>query len=84
MFLTRAAIFSEDSETTMNTNVERGGIKTLQIQKALSLLTVAIGIALLGYMVSVEGEPGALPLLMVTAGMVWYFVIRQRRRRILS
>lgn len=74
--------FFRNSETTMNTNVERDATKALPIQKALSLLTVAIGIALLAYMVSVEGEPGAVPLLLVTVGTVWYLVVRHRDRRV--
>jgi hypothetical protein len=41
---------------------------------------VAVGLALLVYMVTVESEPGAIPLLLVVAGVTWYFVARRRGR----
>jgi ABC-type multidrug transport system permease subunit len=39
-----------------------------------------LGCVLLGYMVVVEGEPGAIPLLLVAVGAIWSFVIRRRAR----
>jgi hypothetical protein len=30
------------------------------------------------YMISVEGEPGAIPLLLIVGGTGWYFISRTR------
>lgn len=38
--------------------------------KTVSLATALIGLCLVGYMVVVEGEPGALPLALVLAGTI--------------
>lgn len=57
--------------------------KTGSNQKAharLSALTVLIGVALLIYMITVEDEPGALPLLLIVVGSGWYFITRNRFR----
>ena len=40
------------------------------VQKALSVVVAAIGLALLVMMVVVEGEPGAIPLALILAGVV--------------
>lgn len=44
------------------------------------LLIACVGLGLLVYMVSVEGEPGALPLVLLALGVGWYLVARARRR----
>lgn len=44
----------------------------------ISALIVAIGLALLVYMVTVESEPGAIPILLILAGVAWYLVARRR------
>lgn len=49
-------------------------------QAVLSALTVVLGVALLVYMVTVESEPGAIPLLLIAAGTGWFLVIRRRAR----
>lgn len=41
-------------------------------------LVLAVGLALLVFMVTVEGEPGALPLLLVGIGLGWT-LLRWRR-----
>jgi hypothetical protein len=46
----------------------------LQTNKILSGLTISIGTILLLYMVIVEDEPGALPLFLILAGTVWFFI----------
>jgi hypothetical protein len=68
----------------MDTNVERRATTSFRIQPALPLFIVAIGLMLLGYMVTVEGEPGLVPLLMLAIGTVWFFLARQRQRRVLA
>jgi hypothetical protein len=50
------------------------------MQKKLSLATMCLGLALLVYMVTVEDEPGALPLAMIVLGSLWHFVDRTRLR----
>lgn len=49
-----------------------------KMHAVLSALTVAVGVLLLVYMVTVEGEPGALPLLLILLGSGWYFTTRAR------
>ncbi len=42
--------------------------------KVLSLLTILLGTVLLVYMIKVEDEPGAVPLILIIVGIVWFFV----------
>jgi MYXO-CTERM domain-containing protein len=46
----------------------------------LPLLIAAIGVALLIFMVTTEGEPGALPLGLIVLGVVGHLVARRRAR----
>ena len=55
-------------------------LKTLKLNRVGSLVTVAVGLILLAYMVTVEDEPGALPLAMLLAGAAWYVATRRRMR----
>lgn len=48
------------------------------IQSIIALTILSLGIALLVYMIAVEGEPGALPLLLVIGGALWYLSLRKR------
>ncbi|PKD43857.1 hypothetical protein [Rhodohalobacter barkolensis] len=50
----------------------------LKLQKIFSIVIIMLGIALLTYMVVVEYEPGAIPLLMIVAGTGWYLITRSR------
>ncbi|MFO7798245.1 hypothetical protein [Rhodohalobacter sp.] len=50
----------------------------LKLQKIFSIAIIIMGISLLSYMVVVEDEPGAIPLLMVVMGTGWYFITRSR------
>jgi hypothetical protein len=43
-------------------------------------LLIAIGLALLAYMIVVESEPGLVPLLLIGAGIGWYLAARARLR----
>ena len=47
----------------------------------LPALTVVLGLVLVLYMITVEGEPGALPLLLTAGGLVWWVAARMRRGR---
>lgn len=49
----------------------------LKIHSLLSVLTIVVGVALLIFMVVTEDEPGAIPLLLIICGTVWYFTARR-------
>jgi len=46
------------------------------IQKLLSILVILAGISLLIYMIGFEGEPGAIPLIMILSGAGWLLKIK--------
>ena len=49
--------------------------------KILSLLTVFLGFVLLIFMITVEDEPGALPLLIIITGVVWFIISRNQIKK---
>lgn len=49
-------------------------------QMSIGAVIIMIGCVLVGYMVVVESEPGAIPLLLVAVGAAWYFVAWRRSR----
>ena len=49
-------------------------------QAWMALALTLAGVLLLGYMVTVEGEPGLLPLVLTVAGVAWFLVARRARR----
>lgn len=53
----------------------------MDVQKWIAGGVLAMGLVLLGYMVTVEGEPGALPLGLVLVGGIWLAVAWRRGRR---
>ena len=54
--------------------------KKLKINLVAPLALTATGLLLLAYMIIVEDEPGAVPLLMIIAGAGWLFVSLKKRR----
>jgi hypothetical protein len=54
--------------------------RRLKIHGLLSVATFVVGVVLLVYMIVVEDEPGALPLLLVAVGIGWFVVTRLRVR----
>lgn len=54
--------------------------KKLKVQSLLSVLITVIGIVLLTFMIIVESEPGAIPLLLIALGTGCYFITRFRIR----
>ncbi len=52
--------------------------ETLKTQARLALGVLIVGIALMSYMITVEGELGALPLALVFAGLAAYVISRYR------
>lgn len=55
-------------------------IMGLRIWKRAALTILATGIALAGYMVTVEGEPGAVPVGLILTGAVAYGVMVLKSR----
>jgi hypothetical protein len=53
---------------------------TRRIHTWLAAAVLCLGAALLAFMVTVEGEPGALPLGLLLVGGVWLAVVRWRGR----
>lgn len=50
------------------------------VHTLLAVLTMAAGLLLLAYMVAVESEPGAVPLLLIVVGIGWLIYARARLR----
>ncbi|MDT8413876.1 MAG: hypothetical protein RQ735_00745 [Flavobacteriaceae bacterium] len=48
----------------------------LKIQAGFAMLVLSLGISLLVNMISIEDEPGALPLILIIVGVVWLVKIR--------
>jgi hypothetical protein len=51
-----------------------------RVQSVLSTISIVLGLVLLAYMVTVEDEPGAIPLLLIVVGIGWKLVTRYRVR----
>ena len=58
--------------------MRNNNLKKLKMQRFLSIVTTFIGIVLLGFMIAVEDEPGAIPLFLIIAGTVWFFTTRSK------
>lgn len=46
-----------------------------------SIATIFLGLLLLVYMILVEDEPGAIPLLMVIIGVAWFIINYLRNKK---
>jgi hypothetical protein len=55
-------------------------MESLRVQTIVAAAVTAIGIILLAYMISVEGELGAIPLLLLAVGVGWLGLTRRRIR----
>ena len=51
----------------------------MDMQKLAAGTVLVLGLALLGYMVAFEGEPGLLPLVLVAVGAAWLWVAMRRK-----
>jgi hypothetical protein len=58
-------------------------LAVLRVQRWVAACVLAVGLALLAMMVTTEGEPGLLPLVLVAVGGTWlgWSQVRIRRRR---
>ena len=54
--------------------------KNLVVHTACSLLLTHLGVAGVVYMIFVEDDPPALPLLLIAAGVAWFFAARRMLR----
>ena len=53
----------------------------LKFNSIFSILTILLGVALLIFMIKVEDEPGALPLLLIIIGTIWFIINRVRIKK---
>ncbi|MBU1097066.1 MAG: hypothetical protein KKB34_11345 [Bacteroidetes bacterium] len=56
--------------------MKNGISQKLLTQRILSVIILLIGAILLIYMITVEDEPGALPLFLIIIGTVWIIINR--------
>jgi hypothetical protein len=54
--------------------------KRLKLHRTLAAIIIVVGLILLIYMITVESEPGLLPLLLIVLGTGWYILTRARMR----
>ncbi|MBO6622179.1 MAG: hypothetical protein JJ892_14130 [Balneola sp.] len=45
-------------------------------QRTLPIILMALGLLLMIFMITVEDEPGGIPLLMILSGIVWFSITR--------
>lgn len=55
-------------------------IKSLRVQRLAGAIALVAGFALLGFMVTTEGEPGLLPLVLVVLAALGTFATHRRLR----
>jgi hypothetical protein len=54
--------------------------RKLLLYRTFSILTILLGLILMLYMIIVEDEPGALPLLLIIIGTAWFSIIQIRNK----
>ena len=57
------------------------GSNKLEMNKDLPIIITVIGTLLMVFMIVVEDEPGAIPLLFILTGTGWYHFSRSRVRK---
>lgn len=55
--------------------------RRLKLGRVFSIITVLLGAALITYMITVEGELGALPLFLIIVGIVWVVINRYKIKK---
>lgn len=60
--------------------MQTSDLKKLQYQTILSSVVLAVGFMLLVFMIITEDEPGAIPLLLILTGTIWFFITHLRKR----
>ena len=52
------------------------------LHKVIALTIGFIGLVLLIYMITVESEPGALPLFLILLGVIWFVISKKRKNKL--
>lgn len=60
--------------------MESDKYKKLKMHRLLSILIAVIGILLMVFMITVESEPGAIPLLLIATGAGWFLITAYKFR----
>ena len=55
--------------------------QTLKISQIIAFILLFLGIGLLVFMITVEDEPGALPLILILLNTIWLFVLRYKSKK---
>lgn len=53
----------------------------LKLIRMLPILTALLGIALMIYMITTEGELGALPMILIILGILWFIINRYQIKK---
>jgi len=53
----------------------------LKLSRMLPILTALLGIALMIYMITTEGELGALPMILIILGILWFIINRYQIKK---
>lgn len=62
--------------------MKKGVSENLNLSGIFAMLIIFLGVALMAYMIKVEDEPGALPILLILVGAAWFVFnfVRIKRR----
>lgn len=55
--------------------------QSLKIQRILSIIVLLIGILTLVFMIAIEDEFGALPLFLITTGILWFTINQSKIKK---
>ena len=58
----------------------RKGDTMYRKQKSISIIMIIAGLILQAWMIVIEDEPGAVPLLMIATGTIWYGLISRKEK----
>lgn len=53
----------------------------LKLSRMLPILTALLGIVLMIYMIMTEGELGALPMILIILGILWFIINRYQIKK---
>lgn len=53
----------------------------LKLSRMLPILTALLGIAVMIYMITTEGELGALPMILIILGILWFIINRYQIKK---
>ena len=72
---------ASNSYAGMTQIIKSAKSRKLKTWRAISVFIIVLGIILLVYMITVEDEPGALPLFLILSGTVGFIVIRAKIKK---